>query len=380
MLVKRFALCDPCARRQGDDGDSGKGDTSIITILPSSKVKGCFICHGLTGKVGSLEPKVIRSVRRYQFKTFSIGMIIPSGVQEREDQLRSELRIRGKETIKSQLAREIAGSIIANDKGKKLDRLRPDITILVDLDRNVIGVTAKSVFVYGMYTKPRGISQRRVLCERCDGRGCEDCRGTGYSEVASIEDVVGRKLGEILRSPRTKFTWLGSEDIESLVLPPGRPFVIEMKNPMNRRPPRQFTVRTGKGLARVSRLKTLRGKPTSVPTFKFATRAFVTSETPIDLDVTGPAKMRNTLVQYINNKDKILYKKVYSLQYKMRGKKDMVADIKLDGGLPVKRLVSGESVFPSLSELFKTPLICRRFDILKVWVSGDFKFGDGPQT
>ena len=120
----------------------------------------------------------MRSVRRYEFKTFSVGMVIPAGVQEREDQLRSELRIRGKETIKSQLAREIAEAVVAGHKGKKkVDRLRPDITVLVDLDRDAIGINAKSVFIYGMYTKPRGVSQRRVLCESCDGRGCEQCRG-----------------------------------------------------------------------------------------------------------------------------------------------------------------------------------------------------------
>ena len=130
-------------------------------------------------------------------------------------------------------------------------------------------------------------------------------------------------------------------------------------------------------------MKVLRGKPTSVPTFRFATRAFVTSETPVDYPTPASEKKGmedNTLVQYINNKDKILYKRVYSLRYKKRGKRDMVVDIKLDGGLPVKRLISGESVFPSLSELLKTPLVCQRFDILKVWVMGYFKFGDEPQV
>ena len=52
-----------------------------------------------------------------------------------------------------------------------------------------------------------------------------------------------------------------------------------------------------------------------------------------------------------------------------------MAEIKLDGGLPVKRLISGGSVSLSLAELLKTPLSCQRFDILRVWESGGFKFG-----
>jgi len=39
----------------------------------------------------------------------------------------------------------------------------------------------------------------------------------------------------------------------------------------------------------------------------------------------------------------------------------------MDGGLPVKRLVSGEAVSPSLSESIGIPLRCERFDIMRVW-------------
>lgn len=109
----RFSLCEMCAERQGGeaDFDLAEGD-------------GCFICQGLTSRLESTERKVAREASRYQFDTFSIGMILPAGVQEREDRLRSELRIRGRATIKSQLSGKIA-SFVQSKSDKKVDRLHP---------------------------------------------------------------------------------------------------------------------------------------------------------------------------------------------------------------------------------------------------------------
>jgi tRNA U54 and U55 pseudouridine synthase Pus10 len=77
-------------------------------------------------------------------------------------------------------------------------------------------------------------------------------------------------------------------------------------------------------------------------------------------------EMRNALVHYRNNKGRLVDKKIYFVKASARGKK-ITADIKLDGGLPVKRLVSGEAVSPSFSESMRMPLRCERFDIMRVW-------------
>jgi tRNA U54 and U55 pseudouridine synthase Pus10 len=78
--------------------------------------------------------------------------------------------------------------------------------------------------------------------------------------------------------------------------------------------------------------------------------------------------MIGTTIQHRNNKGKTVYKKVYSIRVG-RETGGLEAEIKLDGGLPVKRLISGESVSPSLSEVLGVPLVCRGFDILRVWES-----------
>jgi len=91
----------------------------------------------------------------------------------------------------------------------------------------MVEVTSKPLFLYGRYTKPRGVAQRVLFCEECNGRGCERCRGTGYSSSPSVEGIVSKRLGALLGSKKFKFTWFGSEDPDSIVYPPGRPMVVD---------------------------------------------------------------------------------------------------------------------------------------------------------
>jgi len=84
--------------------------------------------------------------------------------------------------------------------------------------------------------------------------------------------------------------------------------------------------------------------------------------------------MRNVVVEFRRPGEKPAYKRVYGVKAKAAGRGGILAEIKLDGGLPVKRLVNGDSVSPSISEVLKADLKCRKFDILKVEV-GKFQFG-----
>ena len=329
---------------------------------------GCFICEGISGNLGGIIQRTLSRLGKFEFRTFSVGLMLPQGVQEREDSLRSELRIRGGETIKSELSNRIAHEVARNlGKGKKMDRLHPDATVLVDISNGSVTVNSKPLFLYGRYTKPRGVSQRRLFCEDCNGRGCENCQGTGYSSLPSVEGLISKKLSALLGSKKFKFTWFGSEDPDSMVYPPGRPMVIESKNPRRRRAPREMRFMTGRGRMSVSKVNVIT-KKFDQPTFTFKTRAVIHADRSVANEDVGKLQkdMKNALVQYRNNKGRLVYKKVYSVRASARGRK-ITADIKLDGGLPVKRLVSGEDVSPSFSESMNVPLRCERFDIMGVW-------------
>jgi tRNA U54 and U55 pseudouridine synthase Pus10 len=68
-------------------------------------------------------------------------------------------------------------------------------------------------------------------------------------------------------------------------------------------------------------------------------------------------------------------KTVYKVSATARGRK-LLIEAELDGGLPVKRFVSGELVSPSVSEVLKTEVGCRSFDICAVKEIGEFRFAE----
>ncbi len=299
---------------------------------------------------------------------------MPAEIQEREDELRSELKIRGRETVKSQFSRMISEAVgIQTDK--KVNRFKPDVTILVNAGTSAVELQARPLFIYGRYSKPRNIPQRRSFCPNCNGRGCHQCAGTGYVQTPNVESIVGSKLCKLMGANRAKFTWFGSEDPDSRVLPPGRPFVLELKNPRKRIPPRRLNLVTGRGAIRLLGLRALVDRPIKLPSFVFKTRVVMKASVKIAKDgLRELRKMNGATIRFDSGRGRVVYKKVYSVRTKVRGMR-VISDIRMDGGLPVKRLVSGEDVSPSISELLKTPLECERFDILRVWERGEFQFG-----
>jgi tRNA pseudouridine synthase 10 len=334
----------------------------------------CYICGGLTSKIDAVLELVARTAKPYDFVTFSVGLSVPQDTQEREDRLRAEFKVRGHETLKAQLAKIITDEFAALSK-KKPEKLRPDLSVLVDLIEFRVHVSSKPLFVYGRYTKPAGISQRRQRCDKCGGTGCGHCQNTGYTSDQSVEAVLARRLGKIFGSEKTKFTWFGSEDPDSRVLGSGRPFITEVKSPKRRTGPVGFLGRTKAGQVRVGGLRTLSGKPTRLPSFRTQARVFATSDEPPAKEWTEriESEMTNRLVEFRGPR-KSVSRKIHSVQV-VSTKGELVIDIEIDGGLPIKRLIDGESVNPSISEILKTQLRCRRFDITRIVEQGGFEFG-----
>jgi len=301
---------------------------------------------------------------------------LPDGVQEREDELRSNLKLKGNETIKTQAARMVS-TLVAAATRKRVDKQRPDVMLLADFGSNDVKVTSRPLFFYARYTKPAGISQRRLLCKSCQGGGCKECGNTGFETEPSVEALLRRKLSGFSKSEKMTFTWLGSEDSDSRVYPPGRPFVVELKSPKRRRVPRKFGARFGGGLVSVSSGKVLASKPLRLPAFRFGTRISAVSRKKVGKEGLADLRLafRNTTVRFERPHDRPTVKTVYRASATARGR-TLLIDAELDGGLPVKRFVSGELVSPSVSEVLKTEVGCRSFDIYGVREIGKFGFAE----
>ncbi|MBI3840680.1 MAG: hypothetical protein HY297_01790 [Thaumarchaeota archaeon] len=362
--VHGYKLCQQCTVRQGGE----PGDFEVVSG------DSCFVCRGLMDRVPSMAKEALRRVRRYDYSTFSVGVSLPEGVQEREDELRSELKLKGSETIRTQAAKAVAVLMSAATR-KHVDKLKPDLTVLVDFTADEVHVSSRPAFFYGRYTKPPGVSQRRELCHHCSGSGCSKCRNTGFERRPSVESELQRKLGSYSGSEKVVFTWLGSEDRESRVYPPGRPFVAEVKNPVKRRFPRRFAARFRGGQVAVSSGRTLPSKPVGLPKFRFRTKIYGVSSSKVDGGRLDELKkrFRKISVDFDRPHDRSTTKTVYRATGRAAGRR-IVIDAELDGGLPVKRFVSGELVSPSVSEVLGTQVFCRSFDILGVTQLGELRF------
>ena len=361
----KYRLCEVCIGRQG----GGQGDFEVV---PSG---GCFICGGLMGRLDEIAEGAWRKAKRYEFATFGVGVSMPEGVQEREDEIRSVLQLKGKRTIKAQLSAMLSAGL-AEKSRKKQDRMNPDLTVLVDAGEPQITLQSRPLFYFGRYTKPEGVAQRKELCRTCWGKGCESCGQTGFDQSPSVEEKVGRKLVEATGARGAKFTWIGSEDVDSVVRGNGRPFVVELKSPRARGVPKRFVAGGKGGRVGVMRGRVLPSKPTKLPTFKFRTRISATAEKKLDrTEVRGLAKaFRNATVVFDRPNERPVSKMVYGVRGSVRGRR-LLLEAEIDGGLPIKRFVSGERVTPSVSEVLKTEVKCDKFDICGVKETGEFGFG-----
>jgi len=344
-----------------------------LEIVPGRE---CFVCGGIMDRTRRMTEVAISRARRYQFRTFTVGVTFPDGVQEREDELRSNLKLKGNETIKTQAARLVASQVSAGT-GKRVDKQRPDVTLLADFGLVEVSVSSRPVFFYGRYSKPAGVPQRRLLCEHCQGVGCERCHNTGHELKASVEGLLRRKLSGFSGSEKMVFTWLGSEDPRSVVYPPGRPFIAEVKNPRKRKFPKKFGAKIRGGLVSVSSGRVLPSRPIRLPSFRFLTRINATAT--IRVGPEGIADLRSKFhrasVRFDRPHGRPTMKTVYRVSAEAKGK-TLLIDAELDGGLPVKRFISGELVSPSVSEVLKTEVSCRSFDIYRVREMGEFGFAE----
>ncbi|MDG6983042.1 MAG: hypothetical protein JRN28_00570 [Nitrososphaerota archaeon] len=338
--------------------------------------KECSLCGGLIERIATVADLASKRAKPYQFKTFAVGVTLPEGVQEKEDELRSDLRLIGRETVKTQVARLVA-SRLAQITRKRLDKKNADVVVLANFASDDVSITTKPLFYYGRYTKPPGVAQRRNFCESCRGSGCDACRGTGYEQKPSVEEAIRGKLTRFSGSAKIIFTWLGSEDRESRVFSPGRPFVAEIKSPKKRKLPKSFNARLRKGSVLVRGGKALPSKPTRLPSFRFLTEIRASARGRVDPDAIRALKSTflRASVTFERPNSRPVTKMVYSASASVRGKKLFIR-AELDGGLPVKRFVSGELVSPSVSEVLKTEVGCRSFDIRKVREIGGFGFAE----
>jgi len=192
------------------------------------------LCGGLLDEIEKFADLAAGKLEPWEFATFLVGSKVDPEVVAREESLWAELGTGHAEAIKSELNREI-GKRLEKRFQKPAEFTRPDVVAIVDTAFDSVSVTVNPLFVYGRYRKlVRGIPQTRWPCRRCQGKGCEHCGGRGKMYETSVEEIVAAPVMAQVGGSGHALHGMGREDVDALMLGPGRPFIVEIKEPARR--------------------------------------------------------------------------------------------------------------------------------------------------
>jgi len=367
-ILKEYDLCDYClgrlfAKKIGLASNKKLGQR-IHKFLKKKSAK-CHVCKNIFENLHFYLEKMIESSSGYDFRTFLVGATLKPSILDRDDHIRSQFKMRGIDSIKTNITRELAKQFAKKTK-KSSHQTEPHLTITVDFKTDSCGVYSRPVFVFGRYVKKtRGIPQKQKPCENCLGRGCVTCNHHGMSEFDSVEGMICKHLFEKFEAPQAKITWIGGEDSTSLVLGAGRPFFAKITNPKKRNVKLPKKTRSDKiaiiGLKQICKI------PTGPIPFVSKATLLVSTENQVQPEeIKKLGQLQKSTVTIYEGAGKRVEKSIHSVHYKIISQNSFYLFLKIDGGVPLKRLVTGENVFPNVSDLISNKSKCQTFDFEQV--------------
>ena len=342
-LLKQYRLCKRCLERY------------VSTGKPS---RPCYICQGLMDNLGAIANNILAAIKDFEFDTFLIGATLSTQLYEREDTMRARLKIRGRESIKHYLTREL-GMRLTRLTRKQVEYGKPDINV------NVAVISRPLAFAGVYIKKSRGLPQKQDRCASCGGKGCNSCNYSGLSGYDSVEGIIANELVQITRGQTPKFTWLGSEDQSSLVLGSGRPFYVRVFNPKKRK----LKNKTIKDSGIKAMLNVINYIPVIQPHFTVQTKIHIRCKNALTKRILKKLNSLSGSKVSFENKSKIGVKNIHSVRVRQLDSNQFTLTIVADGGLMIKQLVGGEEFMkPNISEILGMKCECLMFDILDVQI------------
>ncbi len=367
-ILKKYPLCDNCLGRLFSKQLHLSSNKLLGKKLKKNlnSTQKCYICKNLFDNLNHFLKLMLDVSSNYSFSSFSVGAMIKPSVIDRDDYIRSKYKLKGIDSVKTDVSKELRKSFSRKTK-KIVDLLDPNVTFTINLKDESCTLRSKSISFSGRYVKTlRGIPQKQKSCENCFGKGCRICNFHGISEFDSIEGIISKFFFEKFGGTAAKFTWIGGEDKSSLVLGTGRPFFVKIQNPLKRN--LKLTSATFDFL-KIIHLKIVKESPKKP--LKFNSSLEVKISTEDEIDSKNLKKLKNLpkhpIVVY-EKSGKRSEKMVFSVKYKKNSSNTFTLFIKAEGGLPVKRFVNSDDVSPGISQILNTSCMCQEFDFLDIEV------------
>jgi tRNA pseudouridine synthase 10 len=392
--------CDSCLgrivgppRQTGSNRVLGEKIRQALAMERATGPGDCELCQGLLDEIDNFVRLVEKKMEGHEYSSFLLGTKFDRDLLDKEADLQSRIGDRDQESIKAEMNREV-GKILEKKSGIEVDFKAPDIVAVIDTRFDKVDLQIKSLYLGGRYKKlERGIPQTRWPCRACRGRGCKRCNNTGKMYPTSVEEIVAGVPMAVFKGTDHAFHGMGREDIDALMLGNGRPFVLEIREPVKRKadPVKiQETLNDQAGGkvevtdlhfvdgAEVVKYKDSRNDKTyrarvqltgPVSDHKFQelatqfTRKIIKQKTPIRVSHRRADKVREREIRYLKILD--------------RAPGDMQIEVKSESGTYIKELISGDEgrTVPSVAAFLGVE--CKVVALDVVWIHDQEGAGDG---
>ncbi|MDD3159523.1 MAG: tRNA pseudouridine(54/55) synthase Pus10 [Candidatus ainarchaeum sp.] len=335
--------------------------------------------------------KNLISSKNIQFNTFSIAVSWPNLSQESIDNLKKSIQYRLIEEFKANFQ-------------KSIDFANPDASFLINFDKKAVFLSLKPVFVYGKYCKySRDLAQTEHFCRFCKGRGCDKCALSGLTTQNSVEQILAKFFIKQFDAKNMLFHGAGREDVDVLMLGKGRPFVVELIQPLKRNLEINNLIDLNK--LRDSNLINLENEINfssssliSINSLRYSTKEELikVKNNPHDKIYQVTVALINQNDEFdikqislildlnLNRKEKIIQrtpvrvekrradlnreKEITFLSYQFISNKEFKLNLRTSHGTYVKEFISGdeERTTPSLSMILLKPCFCKQLDVIEI--------------
>ena len=355
-ISKEYDLCENCFRRLFSKKFRKK---------PAKTISKCFICKNVFSNLTFYVDKMLEISSEHEFSSFVTGAILKPSYVDRDDFLRSKYKLKGVDSLKTELTRTISVKFHKKTK-KKIDFQNPDVTFTLNFKDDTCEIRSKPVFLFGRYTKKsRDFPQKQKPCENCKGKGCVTCNKHGISDFNSVEGKISKFIFAKFGASQLKITWIGGEDKTSLVKGRGRPFFLKLIDPKKRKISKIKKINLD-GIS-ISNIKKIDDIPKAPIPFKSKIQIQIDTDTNLDTKILQSLKSIKKTPILVNEKPrKEASKSLYDISYKKTSQKSFCLNITADGGLPIKKFVEGGSVNPNISEILGMNCKCKEFDFSSV--------------
>jgi tRNA pseudouridine synthase 10 len=388
-------ICDHCLgrlfgkRSHGVTNDSrGKGLRMAHALRENipflEETETCWVCNNLFDDTAVWAQRVLDALEGIEFSTLLIGCRVPPLMAESEEMIWSDLSLTSPEPLKAEFNREV-GKLVSAGSGAPVDFKRPDVVAICNISEDTVEVQINPLYIYGRYCKyERGIPQTRWYCRTCRGEGCERCNFTGKQYQDSVEELIARPVLVLTGASDGILHGAGREDIDARMLGKGRPFILELVEPLRRSvslPVLEKSINTS-AKNRISVVLDHFSDRAEVETIK-SEKAHKKYSILVEVDGTFSINEVNTAVnglkgvtisqrtpQRVSHRraDKVRKRRVVNIECVGVEDGRFLIEVLGEAGLYIKELISGDSgrTTPSLADILGVPARVVHLDVVEV--------------